>query len=173
MFFDNWSNIGRVILVGGLAYAGLVVLLRMSGNRTLSKMNSFDLVVTVAFGSTLSTILINRSITLAEGLAAVALLIWLQFCITWLSVRSSRVNRIIKTRPTLLMRDAVFLDDAMKQTRVTRDEIRAAIRQQGIGSISKVKAVIMETDGSLSVIGDRNAGDLTALEGVEGSSSCR
>jgi uncharacterized membrane protein YcaP (DUF421 family) len=173
LFFDNWSNIGRVILVGGLAYAGLVVLLRMSGNRTLSKMNSFDLVVTVAFGSTLSTILINRSITLAEGLAAVALLIWLQFCITWLSVRSSRVNRIIKTRPTLLMRDAVFLDDAMKQTRVTRDEIRAAIRQQGIGSISKVKAVIMETDGSLSVIGDRNAGDLTALEGVEGSSSCR
>lgn len=169
MFFENWNNIGRVILIGALAYVGLVVLLRVSGNRTLSKMNSFDLVVTVAFGSTLSTILINRSITLAEGLTAVALLVCLQFCITWLSVRSSYVNHIVKTPPTLLMRDAVFLDEALKRTRVTEDEVRAAIRQHGIGSVSMVKAVIMETDGSLSVISAQNSGDMTALNGVKGA----
>lgn len=47
MFFDGWDSIIRVILAGVLAYVGLVVVLRISGNRTLSKMNSFDL-VTVA-----------------------------------------------------------------------------------------------------------------------------
>ncbi|WP_151635068.1 DUF421 domain-containing protein [Noviherbaspirillum aerium] len=169
MFFEDWENIWRVGLIGTLAYAGLVFLLRISGNRTLSKMNSFDLVVTVAFGSTLSTILINRNVTLAEGLAAVALLVILQFVITWLSVRSRRVNGIVKTTPTLLMNDSGFLGDAMRSVRVTEDEIRAAIRQHGIGSLDQVSAVILETDGSLSVISQEKAGNLSALEGVKGS----
>lgn len=169
MFFEDWENIWRVGLIGTLAYAGLVFLLRISGNRTLSKMNSFDLVVTVAFGSTLSTILINRNVTLAEGLAAVALLVILQFVITWLSVRSRRVNGIVKTTPTLLMNDSGFLGDAMRSVRVTEDEIRAAIRQHGIGSVDQVSAVILETDGSLSVISQEKAGNLSALEGVKGS----
>ncbi|RMD68975.1 MAG: DUF421 domain-containing protein, partial [Cyanobacteria bacterium J149] len=48
MFFETWSGLGRVLIVGVLAYAGLIVLLRFSGKRTLSKMNAFDLIVTVA-----------------------------------------------------------------------------------------------------------------------------
>ncbi|RYD87586.1 MAG: hypothetical protein EOP50_20525, partial [Sphingobacteriales bacterium] len=59
MFFDSGYDLLRVVLVGTLAYLGCVVLMRISGNRTLSKMNSFDLVVTVAFGSTLSSILVT------------------------------------------------------------------------------------------------------------------
>jgi uncharacterized membrane protein YcaP (DUF421 family) len=65
MFFDSWSDLAHVPAVGTLAYVGLIILLRASGNRTLSKMNSFDLVVTVAFGSTLSTILVNKDVSLA------------------------------------------------------------------------------------------------------------
>ncbi|MEC4723173.1 DUF421 domain-containing protein [Noviherbaspirillum sp. CPCC 100848] len=170
MFFESWNNLSRVILIGSLAYAGLIVLLRISGNRTLSKMNSFDLVVTVAFGSTLSTILVNRNITLAEGLTAVALLVALQYAITWLSVRSAQFSGIIKTTPTLLVKDGRLLDDALKKVRVTKDEIHAAIRQNGMGSVDQVGAIIMETDGSLSVISQRNAGDLSVLEGVNGIS---
>lgn len=170
MFFESWDNLWRVILIGSLAYAGLIVLLRISGNRTLSKMNSFDLVVTVAFGSTLSTILINRNITLAEGLTAVALLVILQYAITWLSVRSSKISGIVKTTPTLLVKDGRLIDDALKKVRVTKDEIHAAIRQNGIGSVDQVRAIIMETDGSLSVISQSKAGDLSALEGVNGMS---
>ena len=54
--FKGWESLGRVLFVGILAYAGLLLFLRMSGKRTLSKMNAFDLVVTVSLGSTLSTI---------------------------------------------------------------------------------------------------------------------
>lgn len=64
MFFNAWSDIGRVLVVGGLAYAGLVLLLRLTGKRTLSKMNAFDLVVTVALGSTLATILLSKDVAL-------------------------------------------------------------------------------------------------------------
>ena len=61
MFFDSWTALGRVLLVGTLAYVALVAILRISGKRTLTKLNAFDLVVTVALGSTLATIASNMA----------------------------------------------------------------------------------------------------------------
>lgn len=87
MLFQGWTGPARTVLVGALAYAGLVVFLRLSGKRTLSKLNAFDLVVTVALGSTLATILLDEKVPLAEGLTAFAVLIGLQFVVTWTSVR--------------------------------------------------------------------------------------
>ena len=81
----------------------LLLLLRVSGKRTLTKMNAFDLVVTVALGSTLATVLLTKSVALAEGLTAFMLLIFLQFVLTWLSVRSRAVSRLVKSEPTLLV----------------------------------------------------------------------
>lgn len=169
MFFDSVHDLLRVVLVGTLAYIGCVVLLRLSGNRTLSKMNSFDLVVTVAFGSTLSSILITKDIALAEGLLAIALLILLQFVITWLSVRSSTINALIKTAPTLLLKDGRMLDEAMARVRITKDEIRTAVRQQGLGGLEQIAAVVLETDGSLSVIPRDKMGSGSALDAVKGA----
>lgn len=166
MIFDNWSDLLRTVLIGTVSYASLVVLLRISGNRTLSKMNSFDLVITVAFGSILATILTSKDVSLAEGLVALALLIFLQFIVTWLSVRSRTLGKLVKTQPALLFRDGEFLQQAMKVVRVTEDEIRAAIRQHGGGDISQVAAVIMESDASLSVIKNDERGSGSALHGV-------
>lgn len=66
IFFDNWETLFRTLIIGVLAYVSLIMLLRISGRRTLSKMNAFDMVVTVALGSTLATILLNRDVALAE-----------------------------------------------------------------------------------------------------------
>jgi len=79
---------------GVLAYVALVVFLRVSGKRTLSKMNAFDLVVTVALGSTLATVLLSKDVALAEGVLAFALLISLQFVVTWSSVRARWVRQL-------------------------------------------------------------------------------
>lgn len=81
MFFDSWTGLGRVLLVGTFAYVALVAILRISGKRTLTKLNAFDLVVTVALGSTLATVLLSRSVALAEGVLAMVL-VFLQFMIT-------------------------------------------------------------------------------------------
>ena len=81
----------------------LLLLLRVSGKRTLTKMNAFDLVVTVALGSTLATVLLTKSVALAEGITAFVLLIFLQFVLTWLFVRSQAASRLVKSEPTLLV----------------------------------------------------------------------
>ena len=158
MFFDSWAGLGRVLVVGTLAYVALVILLRVSGKRTLTKLNAFDLVVTVALGSTLATVLLSKSVALAEGVLALALLIFLQYALTWLSVRSERVQALIKAEPTLLLHRGRFLDGAMRAQRITREEVLAALRAEGIAEVESVAAVVLETDASISVIPEVTGG---------------
>ena len=166
MFFDSWGGLGRVLVVGVLAYGSLVLLLRVSGKRTLSKMNAFDLIVTVALGSTLATVLLSKDVALAEGLLAFALLVSLQFAITWLSVRSKAVRRSVKAEPALLLHRGQFLRRAMRAERVTEEEVRAAVRAAGVGSLDEAEAVVLETDGTVTVLRSAGSGEQSALKGV-------
>jgi uncharacterized membrane protein YcaP (DUF421 family) len=152
MFFQGWSGLWRVLVVGTLAYVALVLLLRISGKRTLAKFNAFDFVVTVALGSTLATILLNNSIALAEGILAFALLIGLQYSISWLSVRSEMFQGLIKSEPTLLVHRGKFLEGALRSQRLSREEVLAAVRSDGHARLEEVGAVVLETDGTISII---------------------
>ncbi|MFD1861634.1 YetF domain-containing protein [Planococcus chinensis] len=152
MFSITLDSFIRIISVGILAYIGLVVFLRASGKRTLTKLNAFDLVVTVALGSTLATILLSKDVSLLEGLTAFALLILMQFAITFMAVRWNGFSKFIKSEPQLLYLDGSFLEGAMKKERINKAEILQAVRNQGTGDMEGVKAVVLETDGSLSII---------------------
>ncbi len=163
MFFDSWSDLFRVVVVGSLAYVALVAFLRATGKRTLSKLNAFDLVVTVALGSTLATVLLNADVSLAEGVLAFALLIGLQYGITWLSVRSERFQGMIKAEPTLLLYRGRYLRDAMRRQRVTTEEILSVLRTEGVTRVDDAGAVVLETDGSISVLSDLGAETATVL----------
>lgn len=154
MFFQDWGGIWRTVVVGVFAYLALLMLLRLSGKRTLSKLNVFDLVVTVALGSTLATILLNQDVALAEGATAFAVLIAMQWLVAKLSVKSQEVGRLVKASPRLLYYRGEFDDEALTDERVTHGEIRQAVRAQGKGSLEKVLAVVMETDGSLSIVSE-------------------
>lgn len=151
-FFGGWPALARTALLGVLGYVVLVLLLRVSGRRTLSKMNAFDLVVTVALGSVLATILLNKNVSLAEGSLAFALLIAMQFAVTWSSVRWGWVRRLVTGEPALLFYQGRYLDKAMQRSRVTTDEVQAAVRAAGRARMADVSAVVLETDGSFSVL---------------------
>ncbi|WP_386082780.1 DUF421 domain-containing protein [Vreelandella sp. F11] len=168
-FFNGWGNLLRVIIVGILAYAALIFFLRISGNRTLSKMNAFDLIVTVALGSTLATVLLSKDVALAEGAVAMALLISLQFIITWFSVRTAWVRRLVTGEPLMLLYRGEFITTSMQKARVTQDEVQSAIRGSGIADVAAVEAVVLETDGSMSVIKPYAESSHSSLEGVRGS----
>jgi uncharacterized membrane protein YcaP (DUF421 family) len=150
--FRDWSVLLRTGVVGVLAYASLLFILRISGQRTLSKMNAFDFVVTVALGSTLATILLNRDVALAEGALAFAVLVGLQYLITWSSVRARWVRRIVTGEPILLLYRGDFLPEALRRARVTEEEIMAAVRSAGLSGLEQAQAVVLETDGSVSVV---------------------
>ena len=173
MFFEGWFGLIRVVVVGVLAYVALIVWLRLSGKRTLSKWNAFDYVATIAIGSILATVIVSKDVALAEGVLAFGSVIALQFAATWLLVRSARLRKLVKSDPTLLMRKGKFLHSAMKAQRVPRSEVLAALRSAGLASLDDAEAVVLETDGSFSVVKRSESGSVDTLEDVEGTTTPR
>jgi uncharacterized membrane protein YcaP (DUF421 family) len=153
MFYDSLGEVWRIVVVGTLAYVGLVLLLRVSGKRTLSKLNAFDLVVTVSLGSMLATVILSKDVALLEGLVGFGLVIGLQLVVTWLSVRSRWVSRVVKSEPVMLCYRGQMLEAAMRRERVTASEVLEAVRRQGMRSVADAEAVVLETGAILTVIG--------------------
>ncbi|WNB86220.1 YetF domain-containing protein [Cellulomonas sp. ATA003] len=164
MWFDSWGDLGRVLAVGTAAYVTLVALLRFSGKRTLAKLNAFDLVITVALGSTLATILLSTDVSWSEGALAFALLALLQLVVSWTSARLPHGRSVVTAQPTVLLRDGALLDEAMRDQRITASEVRQAVRSSGVGGLDQVAAVVLESDGTLSVITGSKLGDGSALD---------
>ena len=167
IFFHDWESVVRTLVIGLAAYIALILGLRVSGNRTLSKMNAFDFVVTIALGSILATILLSKQTALAEGLAAFALLIGLQYMVTWTCARASWVKRAVTGEPRLIFYNGQYLWSEMKRARITKEEVLSAARSAGYADTNRVGAVILETDGSCSVTQmDQNSAN-TSLQDVK------
>ena len=150
--FQDWEGVLRVVVIGTLAYGALIAFVRLYGKRTLAKMNAFDFIVTVALGSALSGLLLNRGVPLIEGVTAFATLLTLQFAISWASVRSAAVRRAVKSEPALLVHHGRALPAALRRERVSLSEAEQAARQRGHQELAHVEALVLETDGSFSVI---------------------
>ncbi|WP_149359520.1 DUF421 domain-containing protein [Lolliginicoccus suaedae] len=168
MWFDTVDELFRIVAVGAAAYVVLVVVLRVSGKRTLAKLNAFDFVVTVALGSTLATILLSSEVSFVEGAVALVLLAALQFIAALVSSRVPGARDVLTSVPTMLLEDGELHEAALRSQRVSPAEVRQAVRSTGLGDLADVAAVVLETDGSLSVIPASSRGGGTSLSDVRG-----
>ena len=147
-----WMDLVTVAATAVGAYLWLIFVLRLTGKRSLSKLNAFDFAVTVAFGSALATVIISRDVGIFRGAVALAMLALLQYALTKLSLWSKFVRRTVRSTPTLLVRDGLVYEKALAYERVTVDEVAEAIRKSGQARLDGVGAVVLETDGSFSVV---------------------
>ena len=167
IWFDSWESIVRTVVLTSLGYCAMILLLRVSGKRTLYKMNAFDFIVTIALGSILASVALNKSITLADGVTAIALLIGFQFVLTWLSVRTKAVKELITSNPSLLFYNGDFLHQAMKKERITVEEIYSASRQKGIVVLDEIAMIVLETTGDITIIKKIEKGNKLTVEDVK------
>lgn len=168
MIFDSTSGLVQVLVVGPLAYVWLVAVLRVSGKRTLAQLNAFDFIVTVALGSTLATVLLSSSVAWAEGALALGLLAALQFVAAWLAVRFSWARRGLTSEPALLLQNGQLDTAALVRERISEPGLREAVRSAGAGGLDLVAAVVLENNGTLSVVTKDKVGSGSALDGVPG-----
>lgn len=173
MLFDSPYSLLRICLAAITAYAALILLLRLTGKRSLAKLNAFDLVITIALGSTLASFVLSKDVTFADGLLGLFMLLALQYAISWLSIKSRRVKELVRSQPRLLLRDGSFDRAALERERITEGEALAAIRKEGVGRVQDVAALVLETDGSFSVIRADEQAQLTALRDVTGATENR
>jgi len=150
-FFESWYNVERTVTLSIVGYAALFTMLRISGKRTLSKLNVFDFVFVVAVGSVFASMIVSKDVTFVEGVAAMGTLMLIQLLLAELAARFPTLERIINGEPTLLLSNGKFIPEALKKERVTEEEVRGAIRGEGVTRVEDVNAVTMENDGTLTV----------------------
>ena len=166
MFFDDASGLARVLIVGPLAYLWLIAILRVSGKRTLAQLNAFDFIVTVALGSTLATVVLSSPVAWVEGALALALLAVLQLVVAWVSVHVRWVRDAVTSTPTVLLRDGIPDRDALTRQRISEQSVRQAVRSAGIGGLELVAAVVLEPNGTISVVPTSQFGSGSATADV-------
>jgi uncharacterized membrane protein YcaP (DUF421 family) len=151
LFFDNWDNLWHIALCAAISYLTLFIFVRISGKRTLSKMNAFDFVVTVTLGSTLSSMILAK-VPILDGAVALAIIIALQYFLAYGAKKSKVLEDIINDKPTLLFYNGKFLEKAMTREVITEEEIIAEIRKYRLERIDDVRAVVMELNGEITVV---------------------
>jgi len=156
--FDGWEEIFKVCIAAPIMYVSVVVAIRIVGERSTSQMNNFDWIVTVAIGSITASGVILDSVTVAEALSAIALLLGAQYLLTKGFFASGNLTELAEASPALLVRDDQFIQTAMKRERIMKSEVMSALRNNGLLSVEEAQWVILETDAAFSVIpkGDRD-----------------
>ena len=151
LLFKDWDSCLHVAICATLSFMTAFIFIRISGKRTLAKLTAFDFVVTVTLGSTLSSMILGKTV-LIDGAIALVIIIGLQYALAFFAQRSKTMEQVINTKPTLLFYDGQFLEEHMEREFVTREEIYAAIREFRLYRIEDVLAVVMELNGQLSVV---------------------
>jgi uncharacterized membrane protein YcaP (DUF421 family) len=141
-----------VLISAVVVYAALMLYTRMAGLRSFSKMSSFDFAVTVAIGSTVASIILNREPPLLLGLVGLGLFYGLQMIVATLRCRSGTIRKLVDNAPLLLMSRGRMLEANMRKAKVTRADLMAKLREANVLKLSDVRAVVMEATGDISVL---------------------
>lgn len=163
IFYNDAQTVLSTAAKGLLIYIALIVMLRITGKRSLSKFNIFDFVITIALGSVFASTLTSSDVKLAQSITAIIVLLGGQYLISQLALRSDGFEKLIKSDPALLFSGDSFNAATMKRERVTEREVLQAVRNSGAASLDGVEAVILETDGTMSVIGKSDGSAARAI----------
>ena len=131
----------------------MILLIRINGLRSLSKMTNFDFVMTIAMGSvTAGAAQATEWSGFGQALAALVGLFLTQWVAARLRKSSDTVEQIMQNEPVLLMRNGVINHDALSRSRVAESDLIAKLREANVLEFEKVRAVVLETTGDVSVL---------------------
>ncbi len=150
--FGGWSNMLGTLIEAVVFYFYAILLLRLAGKTTVGTARIFDFVSTVAMGTMIGSTIISSSISLTTGLVGFTALVVLQWFVALMSSRSGRFYRITTNTPRLLYDGSRFLDENLNDERITREDVKAKIRESGHPNLNAVAAVVLETTGNVAVI---------------------
>jgi uncharacterized membrane protein YcaP (DUF421 family) len=146
------SSFPEVAVRVALVYLFLVVVLRISGKREVGQMSILELIVVLLISDAVQNSMVGENSSVWGGMVAVLTLLGLDYGLSVLTRRSRRLRVAIEGEPRLLVRDGRLLTKALREEGVDAEDVRAAVRQEGLARIEDVRIAVLETDGSISVI---------------------
>ena len=165
----TWGDALRIVLSTVAVYAIVIAVIRANGLRSLSKMSSFDFVMSIAVGSVVAATLLSPSTSIADGAIAIASLFVCQRLVAR-ARKGGNAESLVDNTPVVLMVGERMREDVLSRTRVTREDVLGKLREANVIELSEVYAVILEATGDISVLhgSDGTPLDARLLDGVDG-----
>ena len=167
-FATDWMTVGGVMLSAVCVYLLIVIYVRLTGLRSLSKMTAPDFAMTVAVGSLFASSISTASPTVLTAAVALAALFAGQAAFAVL-MRSEAASEVLTNCPRLLYYKGEFRRDAMRECLVTEDDLRGKLREANALRLDGVHAVVFESTGDVSVLHGGDGVDEWLLKGIEGA----
>lgn len=154
----------EVIAQTALAVVAIIVLVRLNGLRSFSKMSSFDFALTIATGSLLAGMITSDG-SPWPGLVGITALFAARFAISKGRVLSGTIEGAVDNRPLFLLYEGEVLSENLRSARITRADLMSKLREANALNLSDVRAVVLEATGDVSVLHGSNISP-ELLEGV-------
>ncbi len=136
-----------------LVYLFVLVLLRLTGKRTLAQITTFDFVLLLIISEATQQALIGEDNSMINGAIVVATLIGLNILMSLLKQRSKGFDRLLDDIPLVIVVDGKPLKDRMDKSRVDEDDVLDAAREtHGLERMDQIRHAILERDGRISII---------------------
>jgi len=148
----GWPEVALIALSASAMYATVILLTRLAGVRSFSKMSGFDFAVTVAIGSVLASVITSKDPPLASGIAALVCLFALQIGMAILRSRFPGLQALADNKPRLIMIGSEIQHDQLKKAKMTESDLWGKLREANVFQFSQILAVFAETTGDVCVL---------------------
>lgn len=136
----------------GIVYIFIIFAIRLFGKKELTQLSVLDLVFILLISNSVQNAMVGSNTSLIGGIAAASGLFILNLVLDNVFFRSSVISRIIQGSPLMLIYHGKLIESHLRQARITKDEIEAAVREHGVEEIDDVDLAVLETDGNISVL---------------------
>lgn len=142
-----------VVLRAVGVYLVLLVILRLSGKRTMAQVTTFDFILLLIISEAISEALVGEDSSLTAAAIVVITLVLLERLSDYVSWRLPRVKRVLESVPVVLVKDGRPIQDVMDRERISSDDVLSAAREtQGLESMDQIRWAVLETSGEISVV---------------------
>jgi uncharacterized membrane protein YcaP (DUF421 family) len=141
-------------VIRGLAiYCSLLVIIRLSGRRTLAQMTPFDLIIVLVISETTQQAMIGEDFSITAAILLIVTLFTADIALSYIKRWSPRAAKLIDGVPTVLVVNGEFDEHALRGCRLERSDVMEAARsQEGIEAANDIKFAILEVDGKISIM---------------------
>jgi uncharacterized membrane protein YcaP (DUF421 family) len=142
-----------VVIRGLVIYAFLLVLFRISGQRSLGQVTTFDFVLLLIIAETTQQALLGDDYSITNALLLIVTLIAIDVGLSLLKQQSPRIDRLIEGLPVVIVDDGKPLADRMAKARVDEEDILTAARKlQGLERMEQIKYAVLERNGAITIV---------------------
>ena len=149
-----------------VVYLSLILLLRVFGKRELAQLNPFDLVVLLSLSNTVQNAIIGDDNSLSGGIVGAIALLAANWSLNRVLYAMPRLNNLLQGTETVLIRDGMLDEKAMKDQILTKEELVEVLHKQGIRGLADVKECTLEPSGTFYVRGTEDSFPRTRHEEV-------